>query len=158
MLDKPCCGWANIIIGKTCITASYLTDVPFDLLDGFIDCMVNYKTVAINFDEEGSSGYLVLNGVVAYVFTVRENVEAENEQFYVDDLAKELIEDIQANIDDWARWDARNEPSDDPRFCGYESEVSIRRAELLGKCKLIECLLNEGYTGGYYKVYDKDRE
>lgn len=158
MLDKPICGWVNIFIGGCHIRASYLTDVPFDLLDGFIDCMVNYKTVAIDFDEEGSSGYLVLNGVVAYVFTVREDVKAQNNQFYVDDLARELVKDIQDNIDDWARWNTRNEPSDDPRFCGYENEVSIRKAELLGKCKLIECILDRGYTGGYYMVYDKDGE
>lgn len=154
MLSKPFAGWVNINIGKCRINASYLTDVPFDLLNGFIDCMVNYKTVVINFDEEGSDGYLVLNGFVAYVFTVREDVKAQNDQVYVDDLARELVKDIQDNIDDWARWDTRNEPSDDPRFCGYENEVATRQAELIGKCKLIEYILDRGYTGNYYKVYD----
>ena len=122
MLDKPEFGWVGIDIGDCHIGASYLTDVPFDLLDGFIDCMVNHKTVAIDFDEEGSSGYLVLSGNVAYVFTVREDIKAENEQFYVGDLARELVKDIQDNIYGWASWQTFNEPNDDPRFCGYENE------------------------------------
>ena len=53
MISNPRFGWCNFELGDFKGYPSYLTDVPVDLLDAFIDYHTKGYGVAV-FDEEGS--------------------------------------------------------------------------------------------------------
>ena len=53
MISNPRFGWCNFELGDFKGSPSYLTDVPVDLLDAFIDYHTKGYGVAV-FDEEGS--------------------------------------------------------------------------------------------------------
>lgn len=58
MISNPRFGWYNFELGDFKGSTSYLTDVPVDLLDAFIDYHTKGYGVAV-FDEEGSHFTLI---------------------------------------------------------------------------------------------------
>lgn len=104
MISNPKYGWCIFNIEDFEGHPSYLTDVPMELLDGFIDFFYNKKDVCISFDEEGSEFYLILtfsNGV--YIIEEKEESKLIQINKRVLDLAKELIEDISIDFEGWAK-------------------------------------------------------
>ena len=71
MFSKPCCGWTDITIkdstNKFNAPASYLTDVPNDCLDAFIQALQNHSSVVIDFDAEGWDYKLVCSAYDTYI-------------------------------------------------------------------------------------------
>ena len=106
MLSNLETGWSKIKIGDFTGIPSYITDVPVDLLTVFIDYYIN-NTSAMLFDEEGSEFTIVLSNEFIYVIYFTQNCEAifyEFPEIFINDLAKELIEDIENNLDSWSRF------------------------------------------------------
>ena len=101
MISNPKYGWCDFELGDFKGTPSYLTDVPMDLLDAFIDYYTRGYGAAF-FDEEGSEFTLLLMWYSIYIIEEKDDVKLH--VFYdlnVSDLAKEVIADIETNLDGW---------------------------------------------------------
>ena len=101
MISNPKNGWCNFKLGDFEGTPSYITDVPIDLLDAFIDYYTRGYGLAY-FDEEGSEFTLLLTWYGVYIIEEKDNVKSH--VFYdlnISDLAKEVIADIETNSDGW---------------------------------------------------------
>ena len=137
MLSEPKYGWVDIKIGNWCGSASYLTNPHLDLLDAFCEVLSKRNVSSVFCDGEGWEFVIVLTDFYVYVIESKE----ENKLFSFEDktlneLAKELIQDILANIDLWCCWDYNNESED--------SCIKARK-EILKKVRKLEKLVN------YYK-------
>ena len=103
MIKNPRHGWCDFELGDFTGLASYLTDVPADLLDAFITYYTKGYGV-VQFDEEGSLFTLVLARYdpSIYIIEDRKNIILHDfSHMNPDDLAKELINDIESNLIGW---------------------------------------------------------
>ena len=122
MISNPKNGWCNFKLGDFEGTPSYITDVPIDLLDAFID----YYTIGYGlayFDEEGSEFTLLLTWYGVYIIEEKDNVKSH--VFYdlnISDLAKEVIADIETNLDGWCN---------DFMYYSFSKEIFNERLEKL---------------------------
>ena len=105
MISEPKHGWSTFKLGDFEGTPSYLTDVSLDLLDAFLD--YHYKGMGMAwFDEEGTEFTLVINPYSLFIIAERD----ENPTLYdfselnVSDLEKELIEDIEKDLNGWSEF------------------------------------------------------
>lgn len=102
MISDPKYGWCNFKLGDFKGTPSYLTDVPIDVLDAFIDFYTKGLGIAY-FDEEGTDFMLILSPYSVFII---EEKDKPILHYYGDidirELGNELINDIESNIDEWA--------------------------------------------------------
>ena len=107
MITNPKAGWCSFKLRNFYGSASYLTDVPVDLLDAFI----NYYERgygAVVFDQEGSYFTLVMTQYNWGIYIIEEKHEAilhdfsNDKDISVDSLAKELINDIERDLTGWS--------------------------------------------------------
>ena len=105
MLSKPCAGWTKVTIGDFEGRASYMTDVPMDCLIAFINALEYNIPASVLFDEEGSGFTLVTSVDGTYIISEREELKlfVINKGFLK--LVRELINDIEDNLEDWVLWD-----------------------------------------------------
>ena len=106
MLSTPTAGWCKLTIGNFTGNPSYITDVPTDLLNAFIDYNKNYIGTAY-FDEEGSDFILLLFSGTVYIIYTDYYDESSLRTFHdidIDVLAMTLICDIMTNIDAWSEF------------------------------------------------------
>ena len=106
MLSTPTAGWCKLTIGDFTGNPSYITDVPTDLLNAFIDYYKNYMGTAY-FDEEGSDFILLLFSGTVYIIYNDYYGESSLHTFHdidIDVLAMGLIYDIMTNIDAWSEF------------------------------------------------------
>lgn len=103
MISNPEYGWCTFKLRTFIGNPSYLTNVPLDLLNTFIDCYKNGMGMAW-FDEEGSEFTLVINPYSIFIIEEREkNPVLHNfSEMRVEFLAKELISDIENDLDGWS--------------------------------------------------------
>lgn len=102
MFSKPEYGWTHVSIGEFEGEASYITEVPIDVLDAFIDYYKLHKNICVDFDEEGSTFVLVISSYVdIFVISEREQVITYKIDMNVDELANEIISDFEKYIKDW---------------------------------------------------------
>ena len=113
---------------------SYITNVPVDLLQSFLDYKIKGQGIAW-FDEEGTEFTLVLNPYSMYI--IAENEEGEGRlydfsELNIDDLIKELIQDIKSDLIGWSMFYCE---------CCDEEEIKVNR-ELIRNliCQLKEYL------------------
>ena len=104
MITNPKNGWCSFSLGDFLGSASYLTDVPCDLLDAFLNFHEHGAGVAV-FDEEGSFFTMVLTKYNNGIFLIEERDTALLHDFSDLDiytLEDEVIADIENDIDAWA--------------------------------------------------------
>lgn len=134
MLTKPKCGWTNIVIGNNVLPASYLTDVPINCLDSMILSYRNHNDFCVNFDAEGWTFKIIADEYITYIIKEKNRSELiVCENINLDNLAKELIYDIEANINDWMYWVYRMEE---------EEEVLKYKELLLKKVDILKKIVN----------------
>lgn len=116
MLINPDAGWVQIKIGEFEDRASYLTDVPIDILEGLIKLYTEHEPVAIRFDAEGWDYIVIIDHYQTYIidYTYRtddEYLNSEDEKQILtiveickDNLAKEFVLDIERDYDKWVHW------------------------------------------------------
>ena len=122
MISNPKNGWCNFKLGDFEGTPSYITDVPIDLLDAFIDYYTRGYGLAY-FDEEGSEFTLLLTWYGVYI--IEEKDDTKVHAFYnlsISDLAKDVIIDILSNLDGWCN---------DFMHCSFSKEDLNERLEKL---------------------------
>lgn len=105
MISNPKHGWCNFKLGEFEGTPSYLTDVPLDLLRAFIDYHTKGCGIAW-FDEEGTEFSLILTPYSLFIIEERnENpVLHDFSEIMIKNLEKELIEDIESDLNGWANF------------------------------------------------------
>ena len=154
MLGKPFAGWTEISVGTKIIgSASYLTDVPLDLLDAFIKYFSqSYATLGFNveFDAEGYSFGLIEFAEDLYAVDTDTDSDIPNVTRIPPEilglkwansrkmllcLAKELIKDIEQYFDLWVFWDLI-ETED-------TSVIKKREALLESKLRIIKYLISK---------------
>lgn len=109
MISNPKHGWCdfkiednngNVFFG----TPSYITNVPVDLLDMFVQYYKKGEGLAW-FDEKGEGEFsLVLTPYTTYILEERDAEILHKISVPVRELAKELIEDIESDLDRWAKF------------------------------------------------------
>lgn len=154
MLSKPCHGWTIVQIGLNSIgTASYIEDVPMDLLDTFIayfNQKTKYLPFSFVFDAEGSHfGIIEFNDGIYYTTTEVDAEEYimkpinpdcigltwfERSDKVLKKLASDIINDIKTYITEWVYW------MDDEDTLG-KTEAKCRKKMLLNKCDELEKLI-----------------
>ena len=102
MISNPKHGWCVFELGDFKGGPSYLTDVPVDLLDAFIDYHEKGAGIAW-FDEEGNEFTFVINPYAIYIIEEKEKpILHDFSIIKVKELEEELIKDIEKDLDLWA--------------------------------------------------------
>lgn len=154
MLGTSKYGWVNIYIGEKPIgCASYLTDVPFDLLDSMIQYLSNDNQLnySVEFDAEGYHFGLIEISEELYIYDTAvveedkinltrihpEDLGLESYIFARDivyHLANEVVFDIKSNFRDWLYW------MDDQKTMDLQ-EKKERKKDLNERLKRLEKLI-----------------
>ena len=102
IISNPKYGWCDFKLGDFEGHPSYLTDVPVDILDAFINYHTNGCGIAC-FDEEGTNFILILSPYSVFIIEEKDKpILHYYEDIDVWELENELINDIESNIDEWA--------------------------------------------------------
>lgn len=104
MLSKPRYGWTTVTIGNFKGSASYLTDVPLDVLNQLIYSFENQVPFVCAFDCEGYEFTVVSNHYETYILIHDEDTELITIEIDNYTLAKEVKDDILNNLEDWVKW------------------------------------------------------
>mgnify|MGYP007130112649 CR=1 FL=1 len=120
MISNPKHGWCdfkieddnnNIFFG----TPSYITNVPVDLLQAFLDYKTNGQGMAW-FDEEGTEFTLVITPYSIFIIEEKDKpILHDFSEVNVETLEKELIEDIESDLAEWSMF-----------YCDYDEEEAIK--------------------------------
>ena len=137
MISNPKHGWCdfmlsdekdNLFVG----TPSYVTNVPVDLLQAFLDYKTKGQGIAW-FNEEGTEFTLVLNPYSMFVIAENEHTELiDFSKVNIDNLVKELIQDIESDLIKWSMFYCS---------CYDDEEIKVNREHIRNLiCQLKEYL------------------
>lgn len=128
MISNPKHGWSNFDLKAFHGTPSYLTDVPVDLLNAFIQYHTTGTGIAW-FDEEGTEFTLVITPYSLFIIEEKdEPVLHDFSEIKINNLEKELIEDIEKDLISWSEFIT----SDD------REEVIMHRDEIRNKIAMLK--------------------
>lgn len=128
MLRKPRHGWSTITIGDWSDRCSYVDDVPFMLLEALEESCRTFKPVAVEFDAEGYEYIIVFNSYETHIISNKDDTYTHTcVPIGRNKLAKELIDDITADLDDWAWW-----------LGEYEEMYEERKKDLTVMCNILK--------------------
>lgn len=113
MLRMPMYGWSQIEIGDFEGSASYLTDVANDCLLAMIHHYETGFDFVTNFDAEGWTFKVIADEYNVFVIEDKDKPVLHTYDKGIDDLAKEIVSDIEKYFDDWIRWDYVVEEDDE---------------------------------------------
>lgn len=122
MISNPKHGWCNFKIEDDNNNVffgapSYITNVPVDLLQAFLDYKIKGQGMAW-FDEEGTWFTLVLNPYSIFIIAENEYCKSSLYDFSelnIDNLIKELIQDIESDLVEWSMF-----------YCDCDKEEEIK--------------------------------
>lgn len=104
MISNPKHGWSNFDLRVFHGTPSYLTDVPVDLLNVFIQYHITGTGMAW-FDEEGTGFTLVITPYSLFVIEEKDKpVLHDFSEMKINNVEKELIEDIEKDLIGWSEF------------------------------------------------------
>lgn len=133
MISNPKHGWSNFDLKTFHGTPSYLTDVPVDLLNAFIQYHTTGTGIAW-FDEEGTEFTLVITPYSLFVIEEKNKpVLHDFSEIKINNLEKELIEDIEKDLIGWSEFIT----SDD------REEVIMHRDEIRNKIAMLKELTSK---------------
>ncbi len=106
MLSTPKYGWSEVTIGRWSDRCSYLSDVPFSLLEAVEYVYVTRLPYALKLDAEGWEYIIVFDECETYIITDNESYDKKyiNIEIDIGTIADELTKDINRDIDKWASW------------------------------------------------------
>lgn len=111
MLSVPKYGWVKLKIGTWSDRASYLTDLPCELIDALIASLTNYSPACVKADAEGWEYTIVFDRFTTDIIEYKDDVEHYSFEIPVIQMAQEVYADISKNPFEWSLWDwdAENE-------------------------------------------------
>ena len=131
MVSNPKAGWCSFEIGEFQGHPSYLTNVPMDLLEGFIEYEKNKnKKIEICFDEEGTEFSLFTENNQAYIIAERRTTFRYDIDKTIRELENEVLSDIKSDLDNWAM-----------EFIVFEKDYPQNKQNLIDKIDELEKLL-----------------
>ena len=148
MLSKPKYGWTNITIGNWSDRASFLTDIPFNLLDAFIGSKKEYHPVSVKFDAEGWEYIIVFDYYDTYILDYgyktsedylndkEDKIKLYSFEISREDIISEFVSDLENNFDAWVMWDSCD-----------EDELIARKVELRNKLNKLKAEFNISING-----------
>ena len=131
MIANPWCGWCDFTLGNFKARLSYLTDVPIDLLDAFVDYYAKGKGVAY-FDTEGTYLTLVLSQYTQDIFLIEDADELVLHTFpdiHINTLCDDLISDIENDFEKWCHFSTSDDEDDARLIQMYLSMLKELRRE-----------------------------
>ncbi|MFG6378172.1 MAG: hypothetical protein K1W19_07640 [Lachnospiraceae bacterium] len=112
MISNPKHGWCNFKLGTFKGIPSYLTNVPADLLTAFIDYHTKGYGIAW-FDEEGTEFSFILTPYSLFIIEEKEKpVLHDFSEMKIKNLEKELVKDIEKDLNRWAEFITNEDCSD----------------------------------------------
>lgn len=130
MISNLNCGWCDFNLKSFHGLPSYLTDVPVNLLNAFIQYHSTGTGIAW-FDEEGTEFTLVITPYSLFVIEEKdESVLHDFSEMNIDNLEKELIEDIEKDLIGWSEFITT----------GDIDEVIMHRDEIRNKIAMLKDL------------------
>lgn len=127
MIANPKYGWCNFELGNFKGTPSCFTDIPVDLLEAFIE----YHTKGMGaawFDEEGAEFTLVITPYSLFIIEEKDKpVLHDFSEMQIDKLEKELIDDIEKDLDGWSEFIISE---DREKILAHRDEI-IRKIDVL---------------------------
>lgn len=128
MISNPKAGWCDFKLRTFEGSPSYLTDVPVDLLTAFIDYHAKGCGVCW-FDEEGTEFTLVITPYSLFIIEEKDNpVLHDFSEMKIDNLEKELIDDIEKDLNSWAKF-----TTDD-----WEQDIMNHKCEIRNKLEILK--------------------
>ena len=132
MISNPKHGWSNFDLKTFHGTPSYLTDVPVDLLNAFIQYHTTGTGIAW-FDEEGTEFTLVITPYSLFVIEEKNQpVLHDFSEINIDNLEKELIEDIEKDLIGWSEFITSDN----------REEVIMHRDEIRNKIAMLKKIIS----------------
>lgn len=129
MITNPKYGWCDFKLRTFEGTPSYLTNVPMNLLNAFIDYNTKGHGMAW-FDEEGTEFTLVITPYSLFIIEeIGEPVLHDFSEMKIENLEKELIADLETDLDGWSR---------EFVIDGNEEEIKIHRDEIRQKIAILK--------------------
>lgn len=123
MISNPKHGWCNFELRTFEGTPSYLTDVPIDLLNAFIDYHAKGCGIAW-FDEEGTEFSLIITPYSIFIIEEKDKpILHDFSEMNINNVEKELIEDIENDLESWTNFIIDDNPN----------EITIHRDEIRQK-------------------------
>ena len=114
MLQKPKCGWSAITIGEWHDRCSYLVDVPIDLLKAVSGVIALNTPQAVEIDAEGYNYVIVFNAFETHIITETDDgYTLTTIDIGIRHIAKELVSDIEADLDSWVEWPPHKQSAKD---------------------------------------------
>lgn len=105
MFSIPKHGWVTLTINDWSDRASYLTDVPQDILEGCIAFLKNpARPVSVSFDAEGWEYILIIDHYNTYVIESKDEEKLYHFERSGIKLIEEIYKDISDNLYDWSLW------------------------------------------------------
>lgn len=133
MISNPKHGWCNFDLKVFHGTPSYLTDVPVDLLNAFIQYHTTGTGIAW-FDEEGTEFTLVITPYSLFIIEEKnEPVLHDFSEIKINNLEKELIEDIEKDLIGWSEFVTNDD----------REEVIMHRDEIRNKIAMLKELTSK---------------
>lgn len=128
MISNPKHGWCNFELRTFEGTPSYLTDVPIDLLNAFIDYHTKGCGIAW-FDEEGTEFSLIITPYSLFIIEEKDKpILHDFSEMKIDNVEKELIEDIEKDLIGWSNFITDND----------SDEITIHRDEIRQKLAILK--------------------
>lgn len=128
MITNPKHGWCNFKLRTFEGTPSYLTDVPIDLLNAFIDYHVKGSGI-VWLDEEGTEFSLVITPYSLFIIEEKDKpILHDFSEMKIDNMEKELIKDIETDLEGWANFITDDDPN----------EITIHRDEIRQKLTILK--------------------
>ncbi len=129
MISNPKNGWCNFDLKSFHGTPSYLTNVPIDLLNAFIQYHATGVGIAW-FDEEGAEFTLVITPYSLFIIEEKDKPILHDFSNMIEkaELEKELILDIEKDLVGWSNFIA----SDD------REDIIVNRDEIRNKIHLLK--------------------
>lgn len=127
MISSPKHGWCNFKLRTFEGTPSYLTDVPIDLLNAFIDYHVKGSGI-VWLDEEGTEFSLVITPYSLFIIEEKDKpILHDFSEMKIGDVEKELIEDIENDLYGWINFMTDDDPEEIKQ---HETEIRQKLAIL----------------------------
>lgn len=106
ILSAPKYGWAKIEIEDKVFYASYLTNIPFDLLTEFMAYLKTGKMPMIIIDgEDAGEAVLIFDkDEIRLVCETEEGKDVKIEKIDIKEAIRKITEEIKENIDEWSEF------------------------------------------------------
>ena len=132
IISNPKHGWSNFDLKAFHGTPSYLTDVPVDLLNAFIQYHTTGTGIAW-FDEEGTEFTLVITPYSLFIIEEKDKpVLHDFSEIKINNLEKELIEDIEKDLIGWSEFITSDN----------REEVIMHRDEIRNKIAMLKKIIS----------------